>query len=96
MTVAWKEVEQSETYDFEQGPLVGAFTGVETNVGPNESNLYSFELEDGRNVSVWGSTVLDSRMSKIQVGSVVKIEFLGEKENPKTNRTYKEFKVYTA
>lgn len=96
MADKWQEVSQTETHDFSGGPLIGVYTGNETKVGPNESNLYHFDRADGKSVAVWGSAVIDSRMSRVAIGTEAKIEYLGIKKNPKTGHEYKEYKVYTA
>ena len=97
MADKWQEVELSDLHNFDtEGALIGTFNGFEDKVGPNESKLYHFKRDDGKDVSVWGSAVIDSRFSKIAVGSRVKIDFTGKKTNPKTQRTFNEFKVFVA
>lgn len=58
----------------------GEYLGVQDSVGPNESRLYNFKMEDGQIVSVWGGNVLDSRMDMMRppVGSIVKIVYVGD------------------
>jgi len=58
----------------------GEYLGVQEGVGPNESRLYNFKMEDGTIVSVWGGTVLDNRMDMMRppVGSIVKIVYVGD------------------
>lgn len=93
----WNEVTRSDSHDFEiEKSLVGVYILKEEKVGSNESNLYHFEREDGKQVTVWGSAVIDSRMLKVPIGTEVKIEFLGMKKNPKTNRSFKDYKIYCA
>lgn len=60
--------------DFVEGLLVK----VEENIGPNESTMYHIEqIGTGERIRVWGSTVLDQRMSEVRVGQQVKITFEG-------------------
>lgn len=98
MADEWQEVGnsgESETWD-KQGTLIGTYKRHKTNVGPNESNVYEIEVTtDGESqlYSVWGSTVLDTKFEQIPVGSMVKIEALGEAKSPKTGRTYNDFKI---
>jgi hypothetical protein len=91
----WKEVniESGTTWDKEK-PLVGLLIQKKENVGDNNSNLYVIETKDG-NVSAWGSTVLDNKMSTAKVGEEVMIEYVGKKKNPKTGRDYHDYKVFT-
>lgn len=58
----------------------GEYLGVQEGVGPNESRLYNFKMEDGAIVSVWGGTVLDNRMDMMRppVGSIVKVVYVGD------------------
>lgn len=58
----------------------GEFLGQQDGVGPNESRLYNFRMEDGQIVSVWGGTVLDQRMDMMSPpkGSIVKIVYVGD------------------
>ena len=58
----------------------GEYLGVQEAVGPNESRLYNFKMEDGQIVSVWGGTVLDNRMDMMRppVGNIVKIVYVGD------------------
>lgn len=82
----------SETWD-RTGTLQGVYVQKKTNVGPNESNIYTIRTDKGE-VGVWGSTVIDARMTTVPVGSEVKIESLGEVKSEKTGRTFKNFKIY--
>jgi len=91
----WKEVniESGVTWDREK-PLIGLLIQKKENVGDNHSMLYVIETKDG-NVSAWGSTVLDNKMSTAKVGEEVMIEYVGKVKNPKTGREYHDFKVFT-
>jgi len=91
----WKEVniESGATWDREK-PLIGLLIQKKENVGDNHSMLYVIETKDG-NVSAWGSTVLDNKMSTAKVGEEVMIEYVGKVKNPKTGREYHDFKVFT-
>jgi len=60
----------------------GLYINKETNVGQNKSNIYYIEkLEDHDVVQIWGTTILDQRMTPVRVGQQVKITYkgLGEK-----------------
>src|SRR3990167_5432471 len=74
--------------DFIEGLLVEK----NANVGPNNSMMYVLEVGEEK-VGVWGSAVIDTKMAKVAVGKMVKIEFKGMEEG-KGGRTYKDFRVY--
>lgn len=86
-----------ETWDFEeQGDLVGTFVGTETkNIKDKDRTIHTFEI-DGENVTVWGTAILDSRLSDVDEGSRVKVVKTGKKISTKGGRQAWEFKVYVA
>jgi len=74
--------------------IAGFYKGAKVDVGPNKSMLYILELPGNREiVSVWGSTVLDSKMLNAgpRVGDKVLIQRLedltdsNKKGNPPKN-----------
>src|SRR3990167_4714534 len=58
----------------------------------DRSAYYILETEEG-NTLVWGSTVLDRKLEAVNLGDDIAIRFLGQKNNEKTGRKYKDFKV---
>ena len=92
----WQKVEIAPTWDFEKNKTIeGAFVGVEENVGPNNSKMYTIETVNGDKLGVWGNAVLDTRMKNLEIGEEVKIEYLGKEESQKTKgRSYHNFEVY--
>lgn len=93
----YKEVKPGQTpaWDFEMNKeFEGTLTKVRTEVGPNKSMLYEFDLDNGEKASVWGSAGLDNTMSEVQTGTKVKIVFEGLKTNENTGREFKAFRVY--
>ena len=74
--------------DFIEGFLIK----TQDNVGVNKSMLYSIETFEGIK-SVWGSTILDERMSLITVGARVRITFKGLGEKKPGKNPAKIFKV---
>ena len=89
----WKEatVGGGDMWD-KESTIQGVLKKKQSEVGPNESMLYTLETKDG-DVGVWGSTVLDTKFEEIEVGYEVKIEPLGEVVSEKTKRKYQDFKV---
>jgi len=81
------------TWDYEKdSTLIGVLVGIKEDVGKHHSKLYIIEREDKSRVTVWGSTVLDVRMSKVENGEYVKIDYLGDKPTDKGN-PYHDFTV---
>lgn len=75
-----------------QGTVQGVYTGKKSGVGPNKSMLYSLRNTDGEIVSVWGSTVIDSKFETIPTGAEVRVESLGLATG-KTGKQYKDYKI---
>jgi hypothetical protein len=57
--------------------IEGVFIKAEENVGQNKSILYHIEV-DGSPLAIWGSTVLDIKMSVVKPGNKIKIVYLGK------------------
>lgn len=96
MSDGYKEATGNTWKPEKEGDYVeGLLTKVEENVGPNESMLYHIEqLVTHEMIRVWGSAVLDSRMSEVKVGQQVKITFKGRAEKgSKGKQPPKIFKV---
>jgi len=99
MADEWKDATEinagtnSETWDKTTGPLIGSYLGAKHDIGDNHSSIYNVKTDDGTVFGAWGSAVLDNKMSEVEVGSRVKIAFLGKVENPKTKRTYNDYSV---
>lgn len=90
----WEKVEATPSWDFEKNKeLIGVLVGKEENVGRNQSMLYHVERPNGDKVSVWGSTVLDSRLKFVDLGREVKIVFKGRKEG-NAPQPYKDFDIF--
>lgn len=71
--------------------VAGVYISKEENVGENDSNVYNLNTVDGIK-SVWGSTVLDSKMKLASFGEDIRIVFVG-KVKPDKGREYKDFKL---
>lgn len=91
---SWIEVVPSEGTAWDrEGRLEGVYIKRQENIGPNESKMYTIKTKDGE-VSVWGSTVLDTKFSEIAMGSQVRIDPLGKVKSEKTGREYMDFAVF--
>lgn len=72
--------------------IEGRYVEKSENVGPNSANVYI--LESGIElIGVWGGTVIDSRMDKVAVGKMVKIQYKGL-EKGKSGKQYKNYEIY--
>jgi hypothetical protein len=73
-------------------PITGRYVGRQDGVGRNKSKIYTLELEDGSEVGVWGSTVLDTKFESIPPQALVRLEHMGLATS-KTGGQYHDFKV---
>lgn len=76
--------------DFIQGKLLSKKESDEF------GNLdYRIQTKDGTTHKIYGSVILDSKMSDISIGSIVNIEFIGVQESKKEDhQPTKLFRVY--
>lgn len=71
----WKPTKEGEMIE-------GLYINKEEHVGQNDSNIYTFETLPKHNVvQVWGTTILDNRMTPVKIGQQVRLTYkgLGEK-----------------
>ena len=80
------------TYENDGDFVEGFVVNKEDNVGKNESWMYSIETPEGVK-SVWGSAVLDARMTFVKIGDKVKITYKGLGEAKPGRSAPKIFKV---
>lgn len=85
-SVRWEE-EGDDSKSVYLGDVVqGEYMDKQTDVGPNNSNVYSIKLDDGSHVDVWGTTLLDSCFEEgndgdeIPLGAIIRITCLGKKQ----------------
>jgi len=94
----WEEQKGGDllTLGPEKPKFRGVFLDKKENQGDeNNSTIYNFTMDDGSIVGFWGSTVLDTKLRRVQEGDEVKIEYVGEVESQKKKgRKYKDFKVW--
>ncbi len=62
-------------------------------LGKNQSSLYTLETNPGNFTLVWGSAILDERMSLAKVGDKLKITYKGLGEAKTGQNAPKIFKV---
>lgn len=80
-------------HDLHEGDFIeGVYVAKNTNLGPNNSNMYILQTSAGERVGVWGSTVLDTKFEKIAINQRVAVEYVGTKKG-KSGSTYKDYFV---
>jgi len=83
----WKTVEPNVWKPEKDGDFIeGKLVSKKEKVGVNESNAYYVESKD-ETAMVWGSTVLDDRMTIVNVGDMVRITFKGTVKNSRGQDT---------
>lgn len=89
----WQEVGGGDSSDMwnREGSIEGVYINSKSNVGPNNSMVYTIRTKDG-DVGVWGSTVLDSKFEQISTGSEVRVTSLG-KQKSQRGTEYHDYKV---
>lgn len=95
----WKKIEIGDSWNYKElgkgAEFIGVFVSKEEHVGENDSNLYTFELPDGTSQSIWGTTVLDTRLKNLKVGEETKIVYLGSIPSEKRKgKSFHNFDVY--
>ena len=91
----WDTVEPNVWKAEKEGDSIeGALISRKEEVGVNKSRVYYIDNKEGTSM-VWGSTVLDDRMSIIKIGDVIRITFKGTEKNNRGQDT-KIFKVERA
>ncbi len=65
----------------DEDSVEGFLVNIQKDIGENKSMLYMIETPDGVK-NVWGSAILDSRMSLAKIGDKIRITYkgLGEKK----------------
>jgi len=83
-----------EMWEFKQpeDSIEGILVLAKKNIGANNSMLYTLKTLTG-NKEIWGSTILDSRMSLINVGDQIKITYKGLGDAKAGKKAPKIFKV---
>lgn len=61
----------------------GYYVSMKEGVGMHKSNVYSLRTTEGKDMEVWGSTVIDGEMEKIRLGTMIRIKWLGYQESKK-------------
>lgn len=104
--VKWKEIKDTEIENDDESIIwkpenvdewiSGEYFDIDTDIGvKGDSTMYHIRSEDGTHYKVWGTTVLDGKMNKVEVGQTIRIEYKG-KHQGKSGNFYKVFRVLVA
>lgn len=88
--------DNNEIFKFDEDEnkeFIGQYVGKKENLGDNNSTLYTFKDEEGKIWDMWGTTLLDSRLSTAKTDEWFKFVYLG-KAKSKNGRTFHNFEVY--
>ena len=80
----------------EGAAIAGRILAVEENTGHNnDSTLVELETQDGMQLGLWLSTVLEKQWEKTdpkpKVGDVIAVKYHGKRTSPKSGREYKSY-----
>lgn len=91
--MAYEEVNPTEWKFEKDGDFIEGFlVDKKDDIGTNKSKMYSLETADGVK-NVWGSAILDSRMTFVKIGDKIKITYKGLGEAKAGHNAPKIFKV---
>jgi len=92
--MAYEEIDPSIwTYKNDGDFIEGVFIKAKDDVGPNKSMLYTIETSEGVK-NVWGATILDEKMSVVNVGDKIKIVYKGLGTKKPSQNAPKMFQVF--
>lgn len=77
----------------DEDSIEGILIKVEEDVGVNKSMLYHLDVEC-KPMAVWGSAVLNTKMTATRIGDLIKIVYLGKGEAKGGHNAAKLFDVY--
>lgn len=80
-------------WDENTGPLIGKYVARRSDVGPNGSMVYTLKPDDGEEIGVWGSAVIDARFKEIPINSTVGIEYIGKVQAKRGSGQYKDYDI---
>lgn len=91
----WQKVEtQSWKHEKAGDEIEGTLLGIRTNVGEFNSKVYDLKTPDGKQISIFGSTVLDDKLIYAEIGQQIKIIFKG-KIKGQNKKEYNDYDVFT-
>jgi len=84
----WKPLNDGDSIE-------GTLISVQNSTKYENNKIYHMECLDGKQLAIFGTTVLDDRMTFVKVGDKIKIVYKGTQKNAKGQAT-KIFEVYKA
>ena len=96
-TKQWKKVED-KIFKFEKkgDSVEGKLVSIEDSM-TYKNKVYKIKNDNDENIVVFGTSVLDSQLSSIEINTMVKIVFTGTKESKtKGYKPIQMFEVFTA
>ena len=87
----WKEIENEALGCLKNKGDIAFGILIDVGEGDYGNKTYTLESKPGELQSLYGSTVLDKKMSKVKVGDMVRITVLGVKQGKR--REYNDYKV---
>jgi hypothetical protein len=91
--VAFKEINPTAWQPTKEGDNIeGVYLSLQNEVGINKSKIYNIATKDGIK-SVWGSAILDSRMTLVKTGDKLRITYMGLGKEKAGQNAPKIFKV---
>lgn len=91
----WLE-KKSEVRCLKDGDVVlGAFRGFEKSGKYEGSYLFTLENPEDGIIKFWGNDVLRDKLEGVEVGTQVKIDYLGKKMS-RNDREYRDYAVFVA
>lgn len=92
--MVFKKIEpQVVTFENPEDSFEGELVSVTDDVGINHAKVYGFTTATGESKTLWGSTVLDSKMAYAKIGERVRITYKGLSEAAKGKKAAKLFDV---
>ena len=90
--MVFEEVKSKPVFNFEEAgsEIEGEYVGAEP--GQYGDN-FLIKCASGETFTVFGKTVLSTKMKSVPAKSIVKITYLGEVKSKKGGTMYKDFKV---
>jgi len=88
----WKEVTNS-AHNFEENPII---TGVLTAKLPGVDNSTDYIILNDKDeeILVYGKTVLKNKLANVELGTLIGIEYVGNKISKKNKMSYQDYNVY--
>lgn len=95
----WKEVsrpgEMSTWKPAEGEVLEGVLTGISRDIGVNKSTIYEITTDGDEKVAVWETAVLKSKLEQLEIGSRVKMIYMGKKKSKNGPGQYHDYQIFT-